>query len=187
MQQSQIPCGQAWWFDMSGVTGSQCLVCSTWARLQCYKLPSLFQQWKQVITPYPFTSLMGFSALLCAAVMEHVLMKIHMASCFKISAILSSLFSLVMIPLHNCWKICQFSILHAIVVYFIDFIAHCKPQLNMSAFSFQPQQRKTAWTTFSVNTICNVWMNFNNNFLENGPHKLVICVRFRFPSPCTVP
>lgn len=48
--------------------------------------PPFFHQWKQVITRYPFTSLMGFSALLRCAVMEQPLMKIHMAGCLKISA-----------------------------------------------------------------------------------------------------
>lgn len=48
--------------------------------------PPLFHQWKQVITRYPLTSLMGFSALLRCAVMEQPLMKIHMAGCLKISA-----------------------------------------------------------------------------------------------------
>ncbi len=65
--------------------------CSLRGGLQCYTRPSFFHQWKQVITPYPFTSLMGFSAMLRSAVMEHQLMKIHMASCLKISAIHSSL------------------------------------------------------------------------------------------------
>lgn len=46
--------------------------------------PPFFHQWKQVITRYPFTSLMGFSALLRCAVMEQPLMKIHMAGCLKI-------------------------------------------------------------------------------------------------------
>lgn len=69
----------------------QFLACSLLTALQCCKFPSLFQQWKQAITPYPLTSLMAFSAMLCAAVMEHPLAKIHMASCLKISAVLSSL------------------------------------------------------------------------------------------------
>lgn len=104
--------GTAWWVDTTGDEGSA--VCSLRAGLQCYKLPSLFHQWKQVITPYPFTSLMGFSAMLRSAVMEHPLMKIHMASCLKISAIHSSLsfffiylfFIFVIFPLQNCWEIC---------------------------------------------------------------------------------
>lgn len=54
--------------------------------------PPFFHQWKQVITSYPFTSLMAFSAMLRSAVMEHPLMKIHMAGCLKISAIHSSPF-----------------------------------------------------------------------------------------------
>lgn len=67
--------------------------------------PPFFHQWKQVITPYPFTSLMGFSAMLHSAVMEHLLMKIHMASCLKISAILSCLyFFFVIFPSQTCWK-----------------------------------------------------------------------------------
>lgn len=69
----------------------QFLACSLLTALQCCKFPSLFQQWKQAITPYPLTSLMAFSAMLCAAVMEHPLTKIHMASCLKISAVLASL------------------------------------------------------------------------------------------------
>lgn len=39
-----------------------------------------------MITRNPFTSLMGFSALLRCAVMEQPLMKIHMAGRLKISA-----------------------------------------------------------------------------------------------------
>lgn len=48
--------------------------------------PPSFHQWKQAITRYPFTSLMGFSALFRCAVMEQPLVKIHMAGCLKISA-----------------------------------------------------------------------------------------------------
>ena len=67
-----------------------------------------FHQWKQVITSYPFTSLMGFSAMLRSAVMEHPLMKIHMAGCLKISAIHSSRsFFLFLFFLRNHWKIRQ--------------------------------------------------------------------------------
>lgn len=48
--------------------------------------PPFFHQWKQAITAYPFTSLMGFSATLLSVVMEHPLVKIHMASFMKIAA-----------------------------------------------------------------------------------------------------
>lgn len=48
--------------------------------------PPFFHQWKQVITPDPFTSLMAFSALLRRGVMERPLMKIHMEGCLKMSA-----------------------------------------------------------------------------------------------------
>lgn len=101
----------------------QCIVCSLWAGLQCYKLPSLFHQWKQVITPYPFTFLMGFSAMLRSAVMEHPLMKIHMASCLKISDILSSLsffFFFLFLPFthYRAAGKSEFSTPHAKVVYF---------------------------------------------------------------------
>lgn len=48
--------------------------------------PPFLRQWKQAITPYPFTSLMGFSAMLLSVVMEHPLVKIHMASFVKIAA-----------------------------------------------------------------------------------------------------
>lgn len=68
--------------------------------------PPFFHQWKQVITSYPFTSLMGFSAMLRSAVMEHPLMKIHMAGCLKISAIHSSPFFFSFFS-RNHWKIRQ--------------------------------------------------------------------------------
>lgn len=68
----------------------QCCVGSLWAGLQCNKFPYFFflffHQWKQAITPYLFTSLMGFSAMLLSVVMEHPLVKIHMASFVTIAA-----------------------------------------------------------------------------------------------------
>lgn len=48
--------------------------------------PPFFHQWKQAITPYPFTFLMGFSAMLLSVVMEHPLVKIHLASFVTIAA-----------------------------------------------------------------------------------------------------
>jgi len=63
----------------------------------------------------------GFSALLCTAVMEHPVVQIHMASwryqLFSPPFPFLFLF-FVRLALHNCWKICRFSISLAKVDYF---------------------------------------------------------------------
>lgn len=142
--------------------------------------PSLFHQWKQVITPYPFTSLMGFSAMLRSAVMEHPLMKIHMASCLKISAnhSLSSFFFFfcyfpITEPLEN---LSEFSTPRAKVVliilenmhyYFLShFIIFFLPKnktfkLTVSSKNFwctliSTHSRKTNFNFYHISQLCNI-------------------------------
>lgn len=99
--------------------------CSLWAGLQYNKLPSLFHQWKQAITAYPFTSLMGFSAMLLSVVMEHPLVKIHMANFMKIAANHSrdgGRGELVTSPLQTCWKMShKFPVFTGLIIYNFSF------------------------------------------------------------------